>query len=175
MNKIKKIVVQLMMLVFVCMMLSCDSPGEVTYKNRAASIEDRVDDLLARMTTEEKVSQMRMFHQNQGIDFSEKGGMELSDNVKQRLVNGIGGIKNPGEHLSPENAASLNNQLQKYVIENNSLGIPAFFVTESYNGVDAQGSTRFPRPITLSSSWNRELEKMFTMRWGVKPACVAYT
>jgi beta-glucosidase len=133
--------------------------GEVTYKNSAASIEARVDDLLARMTIEEKVSQMRMFHQNQGIDFSEKGEMELSDNVKQRLVNGIGGIKNPGEYLSPENAASLNNQLQKYVIEKNSLGIPAFFVTESYNGVDAQGSTRFPRPITLSSSWNRELIK----------------
>ena len=46
---------------------------------------------------------------------------------------------------------------QRYVIENNRLGIPAFFVTESYNGVDAEGSTRFGRPISLSASWNREL------------------
>jgi beta-glucosidase len=111
------------------------------------------------MTIEEKVSQMRMFHHNQGVDFSEKGEMGLSDIVEQRLVNGIGGIKNPGEHLSPENAASLNNQLQKYVIEHNRLGIPALFVTESYNGVDAEGCTHFGRPITLSSSWNRELVK----------------
>ncbi len=129
----------------------------ITYKNNEASIDDRADDLLSRMTIEEKISQMRMFHSNQGIEFSAAGEMELSDNVKQRLVNGIGGIKNPGEYLSPENAAALNNQLQTYVIENSRLGIPAFFVTESYDGVTGEGSTRFGRPITLSSSWNREL------------------
>jgi beta-glucosidase len=133
--------------------------NRVTYKNAAAPIEDRVNDLLARMTVEEKVSQMRMFHRNQGIEISPNVELELSDVVKQRLANGIGGIKNPGEHLSPELAASLNNQLQKYVIENNRLGIPAFFVTESYNGVDAEGSTRFGRPISLSSTWNRALVK----------------
>jgi beta-glucosidase len=131
----------------------------ITYKNSGASIEQRADDLLSRMTIEEKVAQMRMFHQNQGIEFSEAGEVGLSDNVKERLINGIGGIKNPGEYLSPNNAASLNKQLQAYVIENNRLGIPAFFVTESYNGVDAEGSTRFGRPISLSSSWNRELVK----------------
>jgi beta-glucosidase len=132
---------------------------EVIYKNKKAKIEDRVADLLGRMTLDEKVSQMRMFHANKGIYFSGNGEMELSDDVKQRLTKGIGGIKNPGEHLSPSDVASLNNQLQKYIIENNRLGIPAFFVTESYNGVDAEGCTRFGRPITLSSSWNKETVK----------------
>jgi len=133
------------MLVFV---ISCNKSDEVVYKNKEANIEERVADLLARMTLEEKVAQMRMFHANQGIGFSDGGEMELSDNVKQRLIHGIGGIKNPGEYLSPENAASLNNQLQKYIIKNNRLGIPAFFVTESYNGVDAEGCTRLGRPLT---------------------------
>jgi len=131
----------------------------IDYKNSEASIDDRVDDLLSRMTVDEKISQMRMFHSNQGIEFSAAGEMELSEDVIERLANGIGGIKNPGEYLSPENAASLNNQLQTYVIENSRLGIPAFFVTESYNGVDAEGSTRFGRPISLSASWNKELIK----------------
>jgi beta-glucosidase len=146
-------------LVLLILMLSCNKSDEPVYKNKDAKIEERVDDLLARMTLEEKVSQMRMFHAMLGIELSDNGEMELSDNVKQRLVNGIGGIKNPGEHISPEDASLLNNQLQKYIIENNRLGIPAFFVTESYNGVDAEGCTRFGRPITLSSSWNKELVK----------------
>ena len=157
MIKNKKSILQLLMLVPVCLMISCSDSGKTAYTNVEAPIEDRVNDVLARMTIEEKVSQMRMFHQNQGIELSGAGELELSDDVKQSLLNGIGGIKNPGEHLSPENSAMLNNRLQKYVIENNRLGIPAFFVTESYNGVDAEGSTRFGRPITLSSSWNSEL------------------
>jgi beta-glucosidase len=155
----KEVFIKLLAAVLTCMMLSCSSSDEVVYMNRDAIVEDRVDDLLARMTVEEKVAQMRMFHANQGIELSEKGEMELSDDVKQRLRYGIGGIKNPGEHLSPEEAALLNNQLQRYIIENNRLGIPGFFVTESYSGVDAEGCTRFGRPISLSSSWNRALVK----------------
>ncbi|MEM9260367.1 MAG: glycoside hydrolase family 3 N-terminal domain-containing protein, partial [Bacteroidota bacterium] len=46
---------------------------------------------------------------------------------------------------------------QKYIIENNRFGIPALFVTESYNGVDAKGCTKFGRPITSAASFNPEL------------------
>jgi len=83
----EKIVVRFVMLVLICMMLSCSNSGGITYKNKDARIEDRVDDLLARMTIVEKVAQMRMFHANQGIHFSENVKMELSDIVKQRLAN----------------------------------------------------------------------------------------
>lgn len=138
---------------------ACSKSDEFIYKNKNAATEERVEDLLKRMTIENKVAQMRMFHARLGIALSEDGNLGLSEDVRRRLSNGIGGIKNPGEHLSPENAATLNNLLQKYIIENNSLGIPAFFVTESYNGIDAKGCTRFARPITLSSSWNLDLVK----------------
>ncbi len=121
--------------------------------------EKEVNELLSKMTIEEKVSQMRMFHANKGIELDEDDNLVLSDDVKERLKNGIAGIKNPGEHYSPERSAKLNNQLQEYIIKNNRLGIPAFFVTESYNGVDAEGCTRFGRPIALSSSWNADLVK----------------
>lgn len=109
------------------------------------------------MSLEEKVAQMRIFHANQGIELNEDDEMVLSDNVINRLQFGIAGIKNPGEHISPERAANLNNQLQQYIIENNRLGIPALFVTESYNGVDAEGCTRFGRPITTAASFNTDL------------------
>ncbi|MBB4079243.1 beta-glucosidase [Lewinella aquimaris] len=127
------------------------------YQNSDLPIDERVDDLLARMTVAEKVAQMRIFHANQGVEGDVSGRLTLSENVKARLEHGIAGIKNPGEHLSPVAAAQVNNALQRYIIEHNRLGIPALFVTESYNGVDAAGSTVFGRPITSAASFNPEL------------------
>ena len=66
-------------------------------------------------------------------------------------------------HLEPNY-----NQLQQYIIENTRLGVPAFFVTESYNGIDAHGCTRFGRPIALAASWNADLVKQVYSTMGVE-------
>ena len=124
------------------------------YKDASLTIEERVEDLLPRMSLEEKVAQMRIFHANIGVESDEKGRLKLSDRVIEKLKLGIAGIKNPGEHISPLAAAKLNNELQKYIIKSNRWGIPALFVTESYNGVDAEGCTKFGRPITSAASFN---------------------
>ena len=130
---------------------------KMLYKDASLSIEERVEDLLPRLSLEEKVAQMRIFHANIGVKSDEKGRLKLSDRVIEKLKLGIAGIKNPGEHISPLAAAKLNNELQKYIIEHNRWGIPALFVTESYNGVDAEGCTKFGRPITSAASFNPEL------------------
>ncbi|MHA7941549.1 glycoside hydrolase family 3 N-terminal domain-containing protein [Formosa sp. 3Alg 14/1] len=127
------------------------------YKDPSVSIEKRIDALLPLMSLEEKVAQMRIFHANIGIGADKDGHLKLSDNVVEKLKLGIAGIKNPGESLSPLESAKLNNELQKYIIEHNRWGIPALFVTESYNGVDAEGNTVFGRPITSAASFNPSL------------------
>jgi len=134
------------------------------YKDASLPVEKRVDDLLSRMTLEEKVAQMRIFHRVKGIDSGENGEMVLSDDVKGRLKYGIAGVKNPGEPDSPEQAAKLTNELQKYIIEQSRLDIPAMFVCEAYNGVDAHGNTRFMRPMNMAATWNVELVNRI---WGV--------
>ncbi|OHX64518.1 glycoside hydrolase family 3 N-terminal domain-containing protein [Flammeovirga pacifica] len=156
---LQKVIAVLFCIGLISSFKSTDNPIVEIYKQPTANIESRVQDLLKKMTLEEKVAQMRMFHANKGVEFSEDGKLELSEVVKEKLTIGIGGIKNPGEHNTPEEAAELNNQLQKYIIENSRLGIPGFFVTESYNGVDAEGCTSFGRPINMASTYNRELVK----------------
>jgi len=125
--------------------------------NQDAQIDVRVETLIAKMTIEEKVAQMRIFHAQIGVENGPNGELILSDEVKAKLKNGIAGIKNPGEHISPQASAKHNNMLQKYIIENSRLGIPALFVAEAYNGVDAKGSTKFPRPLNMAATFNPEL------------------
>jgi len=137
--------------------LSCSKPAEKDYKDASLSIDERVEALLPKLSLEEKVAQMRIFHANIGTKPDENGNLKLSDRVIEKLKLGIAGIKNPGEHIDAVAAAKLNNDLQKYIIENNRWGIPALFVTESYNGVDAKGCTKFGRPITSAASFNTEL------------------
>lgn len=134
-----------------------ESTSKKDYKDKSLSIDERVDALLPLLSTEEKVAQMRIFHANIGTKPDENGNLKLSKRVIKKLKLGIAGVKNPGEHIDPVAAAKMNNELQKYIIENNRWGIPALFVTESYNGVDAEGCTLFGRPMTSAASFNPEL------------------
>lgn len=127
------------------------------YRDASLSIDERVEALLPLLSLEEKVAQMRIFHSNIGVGANNDGSLKLSDKVVKKLKLGIAGIKNPGEHMSAIEAAKFNNQLQKYIIEHNRWGIPALFVTESYNGVDAEGCTKFGRPINSAATFNVNL------------------
>lgn len=137
---------------------SCgESSVSKDYKDASLTVDERVEALLPLMSLEEKVAQMRIFHANIGTKPDANGNLELSKRVIKKLKLGIAGIKNPGEHIDAVAAAKMNNELQKYIIESNRWGIPALFVTESYNGVDAEGCTKFGRPMTSAASFNPEL------------------
>jgi beta-glucosidase len=126
----------------------------------------RIDALLSRMSLAEKVSQMRIFHANaanrlesgsSGIALDPSGQLLLAGSITERFANGIAGIKNPGETIDPVSAARLTNALQRRIIDTSPNKIPALFVAEAYNGLDASGSTRFGRPIAMASTWNPQL------------------
>ena len=152
--KIKSLLV---LSILILTLTACSKLTVKDYKDSSLPIDERVEALLSKLSLEEKVAQMRIFHANIGAKPDANGNLKLSKRVIEKLKLGIAGIKNPGEHIDAVAAAKLNNELQKYIIENNRWGIPALFVTESYNGVDAEGCTKFGRPITSAASFNPEL------------------
>ncbi|RED47820.1 glycoside hydrolase family 3 N-terminal domain-containing protein [Seonamhaeicola aphaedonensis] len=130
---------------------------KLIYKDASLPIEDRVNDLLNRMTVEEKVGQMLMFGAQRVARKGKDGSLVITDWGKPYFTNGLGGLKFPFQKETPEESARLNNELQKKIIASNRFGIPALFVGEAYNGVDAKGCTSFGRPLNLAASWNVNL------------------
>jgi len=57
----------------------------------------------------------------------------------------------------PKEAAELHNSIQKFIIENTRLKIPAIIHDEGLHGCMARGCTIFPQSIALASTWNPEL------------------
>jgi beta-glucosidase len=132
------------------------------YQDASLPVEKRVADLLGRMTLEEKVAQMSIFHMKTNVLPDES--VELDENTRRQLANGVGGLGRPGQHATPRATALATNAIQKYLREHTRLGIPAFFLDEALHGLMAAGSTSFPQAIGLASTWDPELvEQVFAV------------
>ena len=125
-----------------------DSPNP-RYRNPGLPVEERVKDLLSRMSLEEKVRQMDMYsgeHFKSGEDFS-------PEKAKQAIGSlGVGAIHD----VYPRDAAMIN-ALQRYVIDSNRWGIPALIMCEMLHGYTGKGSTAFPMSIGLAATWDRDV------------------
>jgi beta-glucosidase len=138
------------------------------YKNPRLPVEQRVADLLGRMTMEEKVAQLICLWQARPqvgpqTDYSTDRGDFSPEKASVVMKYGIGQIARQRERKGPREGATFANAVQKWLIENTRLGIPAIFHDEILHGHMAQGSTSFPQPIALASTWDPDfIGKVFT-------------
>ena len=139
------------------------------YKNQKLSVDARVADLLKRMTVEEKVAQLVCLWQQRpevrpAGDLANDRGELSPEKAQQVMKYGIGQIARQRERKGPREGAAFANSVQKWLITNTRLGIPAMFHDEILHGHMAQGSTSFPQPISMASSWDLDLiSKVFTV------------
>jgi beta-glucosidase len=122
------------------------------YKDPAQPVEARVDDLLARMTLDEKLAQLSCVWSTQLVAddrFSAERAAEL-------IGHGTGHVTRIGAAtgLRPEESAAFANDIQRYLVEHTRLGIPAIIHEESVAGLTARDATQFPHAIGLASTWN---------------------
>jgi beta-glucosidase len=138
------------------------------YKNAQLPVEQRVTDLLGRMTLEEKVAQLVCLWVERPqlkpqTDFSTDRGDFSPEKAQIVIKDGIGQIARQRERKDPREAAMFANSLQKWLIEHTRLGIPAIFHDEILHGLMAPKGTSFPTPISLASSWDTDLiTRVFT-------------
>lgn len=138
----------------------------LNYKMPALPVDDRVADLLGRMTIEEKVAQMMcIWGQKKALLFDEKGNLKL-DRLALHFKLGIGQIARLSDthaSLKPRAMAELANAIQKFFVEETRLGIPVMFHEECLHGLVATDATSYPQPIGLASTFNPALvEEIYT-------------
>ncbi len=135
------------------------------YKDARLPVAERVTDLLARMTLEEKIAQMYAHwlilsgdgeHRMREDSFAQR---TTSDAFKQMLKAGMGQITRPlGTHpVDAREGVRALNALQKFLVEETRLGIPAMSHEECLVGLMAKGATLFPSALNYGSTWNPEL------------------
>ena len=145
------------------------------YKDKNLPIDIRVNDLLKRMSTAEKVGQLSKML---GWDMYQKKGsqVEVSQKLKEAAqMQHIGLLwatlradpwtqKTLATGLNPEQAAEATNAIQKYMVDSTRLGIPLLLSEEAPHGHMAIGATVFPTAIGQASTWNPLLiEQMATV------------
>ena len=138
------------------------------YKNPSLPVERRVADLLSRMTLEEKIAQLTCLWANRPqvrpqTDFATDRGEFSPAKAAEVMKHGIGQIARQRERKGPREGATFANAVQKWLIENTRLGIPAILHDEILHGHMAKGSTSFPQPIALATTWDPDfISKVFT-------------
>jgi beta-glucosidase len=137
------------------------------YKNPIFSMDIRVEDLLSRMTLEEKIGQLNMpcvYVSELGKDIASKSEAcrKLTEGKFLDYLGPAGGfftMANTILHEGTLQQANFFNELQRIAIEKTRLGIPLLQTEEGTHGLMCSGGTIFPEGLSIGSTWNMDIVK----------------
>jgi beta-glucosidase len=135
------------------------------YLDPTQPLEKRVDDLLSRMTLEEKVGQMNMpcvYQEELGKTIPEKmqACKKFAEGTYLKNFGPGGGfftLPNTILHESTRQQVQFLNELQQIALKKTRLGIPLLLTEEGTHGLMRPGATIFPEGPALGGAWNTDL------------------
>jgi beta-glucosidase len=159
--------------------------GQPLYRQPGVPVAARVEDLLKRMTLEEKVAQMLSIWEKKG-DIQTTAGDFSPERASAAFPNGLGQIARPSDkrgvvapttggtgaagaadgvvNRDAADTARYVNAAQRWAVERTRLGIPLLFHEEALHGYVAPGATSFPQSIALASSFDPAMvERVFAV------------
>jgi len=144
------------------------------YQDPKAPVEQRVEDLLGRMTLNEKIVQLTTVWTRKQEIFTAGNDFDAAKAHKV-FPDGIGHMARPSDlrgtgdpfetpYRDAKQTVALVNSIQHYAVKETRLGIPVLFHEEGLHGYAARDATSFPQAIALASSWDPELlTRVFTV------------
>ena len=138
------------------------------YQNANLPVDQRVEDLLSRMTLEEKAGQIVCLMGWNSYQINGKK-VTVSDKFKHEVDSLHVGMywavfradpwtrKTIANGLNPALAAQAANAMQRYAVEKTRLGIPIFLAEEAPHGHMAIGATVFPTGLGMAATWSRDM------------------
>ena len=128
------------------------------YKDPSRPVSERIEDLLSRMTLEEKCAQLCG---DLPMEIAQSENPE--EVLRRKYPYGHGRFTQYSTTglVDPAKIAELTNIIQHYFVEETRLGIPVALQSENLCGYPARGGTLFPSQTNVGCTWEPELaEKM---------------
>ncbi|MGY5849939.1 beta-glucosidase BglX [Salegentibacter sp. F14] len=105
----------------------------------------QVEEILEKMTLEEKIGQLNLLTPGGGVATGSVVSEDVETKIKAGNVGGVFGVSSPAKVR----------QAQELAVKNSRLGIPLLIGSDVIHGY----KTTFPIPLGLSASWDMELIK----------------
>jgi beta-glucosidase len=128
------------------------------YRNPDMPIEIRIQDLLNRMTLEDKCRQIDIWHPKDLKTCDKQVFQKCLQELGDTISHGIGFLQFDTK-LAPAEYAANFNAIQKYFMDETHLGIPAISNGEGCHGFVGAEGTVFPVPLCMGSTWDPQLIK----------------
>ena len=128
---------------------------EQRYQDATLAIDERIADLLGRMTREEKTAQLGSVW---AFEIVGPGGLDEAA-ISDCLARGVGEISRlaGATNLAAREVVTIGNAIQRFLVEETRLGIPAIFHEESLHGLLSSDAPCFQQSIGAAAGWDAGL------------------